>query len=328
MPANLPPQYFEAEKKFREAKTIEDKIQALKEMLAILPKHKGTDKMKADLRRKLSQLMEEAEKRAKKGGGRGLDYIEKEGAGQVLLIGPPNTGKSKFFTLLTGVESLVADYPFTTINPVIGMLPYENIQIQLVDLPPLWEESEGWMYNLIRNADLIILFLSMDLDSIVDEYMKIRNLLERKKIKLVKENPNKDPYSPVKENRGIVILNKIDIFAPEERREEIEIIEKDLNVFYVSAEEGINMEDIKKNIFDALHIVRVYTKKPGYSPDLSRPYILEKGSNVLDVAEMVHKDIAKNLKFAKLYTKDGSVKGLPVEKSYEVKDEDILEFHT
>jgi len=193
---------------------------------------------------------------------------------------------------------------------VIGMLPYENIQIQLVDLPPLWEESEGWMYNLIRNADLIILFLSMDLDSIVDEYIKIRNLLEGKKIKLVRKNPDRDPYSPIKENRGIVILNKIDIFAPEERKEEIEIIKKDLNVFCVSAEEGVNMEDIKKSIFDALHIVRVYTKKPGYPPDLSKPYILEKGSTVLDVAEMIHKDIAKNLKFAKLYKKDGSVKEL------------------
>ncbi|MGB9857474.1 MAG: GTPase [Dictyoglomaceae bacterium] len=271
--------------------------------------------------------MEETEKRSKKGGRRGFDYIEKEGAGQVLLIGPPNTGKSKFFTLLTGVESLVAEYPFTTINPVIGMLPYENIQIQLIDLPLLWEESEGWMYNLIRNADLVILFLSMDLDSIVDEYGKINDLLERRKIKLVRENPDRDSYSPIKENRGMVILNKIDIFTPEERKEEIEVIEKDLNVYFVSAEKGINMEEIKKNIFENLNIVGVYTKKPGYPPDLSRPYILERGSSVLDVAEMVHKDIAKNLKFAKLYTKDGSVKGLPVEKDYKVKDEDILEFH-
>ncbi|MFN3699510.1 MAG: GTPase, partial [Dictyoglomus sp.] len=196
MPANLPPQYFEAEKRFREAKTIEEKIQALKEMLAILPKHKGTDKMKADLRRKLSQLMEEAEKRSKKGGGRSLEYIEKEGAGQVLLLGPPNTGKSLFFKFVTGVESFVADYPFSTINPVVGMMPFENIQIQIIDLPPLWENSESWIYNLVRNADLVLVFLSMDLDSIWEEYFSIKDLLERRKIKLVRENPNKDPYSP------------------------------------------------------------------------------------------------------------------------------------
>lgn len=327
MPANLPPQYFEAEKRFREAKTIEDKIQALKEMLAILPKHKGTDKMKADLRRKLSQLMEEAEKRSKKGGGRGLDYIEKEGAGQVLLLGPPNTGKSSFFRVLTGVESFVADYPFSTINPVVGMMPYENIQIQLIDLPPLWENSEGWVYNLIRNADLVLLFLSMDLESLVEEYLHVKDLIEKKKIKLVNGSPDKDPYNPIKEVKGIVIVNKIDLFGPEEREDEIILIREDLDVFFISVREGINMEDIKRVIFNALGIVRVYTKKPGYTPDLSRPYVLPSGSTVLDVAEMIHKDIARNLKYAKLFTKDGKVKGLPVEKNYQIKDEDILEFH-
>lgn len=327
MPANLPPQYFEAEKRFREAKTLEDKIQALKEMLAILPKHKGTDKMKADLRRKLSQLMDEAEKRSKKGGGRGLDYIEKEGAGQVILLGPPNTGKSSFFKVLTGVESFVADYPFSTINPIIGMMPYENIQIQLIDLPPLWENSEGWIYNLIRNADLVLLFLSMDLESIGEEYLYIKDLIEKKKIKLVRDNPNRDPYNPIKEVKGIVIVNKIDLFAPEEREYEISLIKEDLDIFFISVKKGINMEDVKRIIFNSLGIVRVYTKKPGYPPDLSKPYILPIGSTVLDVAEMVHKDIAKNLKYAKLFTKDGKVKGLPVEKNYQVKDEDILEFH-
>ncbi|MCX7942285.1 MAG: 50S ribosome-binding GTPase [Dictyoglomaceae bacterium] len=327
MPANLPPQYFEAEKRYREAKTLEDKIQALKEMLAILPKHKGTDKMKADLRRKLSQLMEEAEKRPKKG-GRGMDYIEKEGAGQVIIIGPPNTGKSTFFKILTKVDTLIADYPFSTINPTLGMMPYENIQIQLIDLPPLWENTESWMYNIVRYCDLAIVFLDMESLSLVDDYLKIKDLLGNKKIKLVRENPDRDPYAPIKEVKGAIIINKIDLITPLERKEEIEILKEELNVYFISAKEGINMEEIKRNLFSELNIVRVYTKKPGYPPDLDTPYILQKGSTVLDVAELIHKDIAKNLKYTKLYTKDGKIKGLPVEKGYELKDEEILEFHT
>ncbi|MCS7202327.1 MAG: 50S ribosome-binding GTPase [Dictyoglomus sp.] len=327
MPANLPPQYFEAEKRYREAKTIEDKIQALKEMLAILPKHKGTDKMKADLRRKLSQLMEEAEKRPKKG-GRGMDYIEKEGAGQVVIIGPPNTGKSTFFKTLTNVDTLIADYPFSTINHTLGMMPYENIQIQLIDLPPLWENTESWIYNIIRYCDLTIVFLDMESLSLVDDYLKIKDLLGNKKIKLVRENPDRDPYAPIKEVKSMIIINKIDLITPLERKEEIDVLKEELNVYCISAKEGINMEEIKRNIFNELNIVRIYTKKPGYPPDLDTPYILPKGSTVLDVAELVHKDIAKNLKYTKLYTKDGKIKGLPVEKSYELKDEEILEFHT
>ncbi|MGB9857481.1 MAG: GTPase [Dictyoglomaceae bacterium] len=324
MPANLPPQYFEVEKKYREAKSLEEKIQALKEMLAILPKHKGTEKMKAELRRKLSQLIEEAEKRPKKG-GRSWDYIEKEGAGQVVIIGPPNTGKSTFFKNLTGVDTIIADYPFSTINPYVGMMPYENIQIQLIDLPPLWENTDSWVYNLIRNSDLTILMLDVEMD-LLEEFNKIRSLLEGKKIKLVKDITEKDPYTPIKEVKGIIVINKVDILDPSEL-EEIKLLEEELKVYFVSAKEGVKMEEIKRNIFDELKIVRVYTKKPGYPPDIDKPYILPKGSTVLEVAEMVHKDIARNLKYAKLFTKDGRTKGLPVEKNYEVKDEDVLEFH-
>lgn len=326
MPANLPPQYFEAEKRYREAKTLEDKIQALKEMLAILPKHKGTDKMKADLRRRLSQLMEEVEKRPKKG-GRNIDYIKKEGAGQVIIIGPPNTGKSTFFKLLTNVDTLIADYPFSTINPTLGMMPYENIKIQLVDLPPLWENTESWIYNIVRYSDLVIVLLDMESLSSIDDFLKIKELLENKKIRLVKENPERDPYAPIKEIRGIIVINKIDLINPLELKEEIDILREELNVYFVSAKEGINMEDIKRNIFHELSIIRVYTKKPGFPPDLAQPYILQKGSTVVDVAELVHKDIVKNLKYTKLYTKDGRIKGLPIEKNYEIKDEEILEFH-
>ncbi|PMQ01754.1 MAG: GTP-binding protein [Dictyoglomus sp. NZ13-RE01] len=325
MPANLTPQYLEAEKRYREAKTLEDKIQALKEMLALLPKHKGTDKMKAELRRKLSELLEEYEKHPKRG-GKGYDYyIEKEGAGQVVLIGPPNSGKSTLFKNLTGVQTLIADYPFSTISPTVGMLPYENINIQLVDLPPLWENSENWVFNIIKNADLSLIVLNIEED-ILESYESLKRLVEGKKIKLVKKVIDKDPYSPIKEVKGIILINKIDLIYPMEP-EEIELLKEELNCYVVSAQNGINLENLKKIIFEELEIVRVYTKRPGYPPNLDKPFILPKGSTVLDVAEMIHKDLAKNLRYARLFTKDGSVKGIFVEKNYQVKDEDILEIH-
>ena len=137
MPANLPPQYFAAEKRFRAAKTIPEKIEALEAMLAIMPKHKGTDKLRADLRGRMAKLSAEAE-RARATSRKGTShYIRKEGAGQAVLVGLPNVGKSQLVAALTEATPEIGEYPFTTRSAIIGMMPFENVQIQLIDLPPL-----------------------------------------------------------------------------------------------------------------------------------------------------------------------------------------------
>ena len=118
MPANLPPDYKAAERRFREAKTTEDKIAALQEMMAIIPKHKGTDKLRADLRRRLSKLKAEQAQPSKKGRKGPSYHIPKEEAPQVALIGSPNTGKSAFVTATTNATPEVANYPFTTRVPL------------------------------------------------------------------------------------------------------------------------------------------------------------------------------------------------------------------
>ena len=94
MPANLTPQYKEAEARYREAATHEEKVVALREMMALLPRHKGTEKLQADIRRRLAKLEEEAEHGAR-GGARRVDpgHVRREGAGQWVVIGPPNAGK-------------------------------------------------------------------------------------------------------------------------------------------------------------------------------------------------------------------------------------------
>ncbi|MDD5590465.1 MAG: 50S ribosome-binding GTPase, partial [Dehalococcoidales bacterium] len=154
MPANLPPQYFEAEKRFRVARSVEDKVMALEEMLAIMPKHKGTDHLKAELRHRIAKLTQEAEK--KSGGKRSSLLVEKEGAAQVVVIGMPNAGKSQLVASITNASSPVAEYPFTTCTAIPGMMEFENIQIQLIDTPPFGEQPvEWWLRHLIIRADAL-----------------------------------------------------------------------------------------------------------------------------------------------------------------------------
>src|SRR4030067_680030 len=160
MPANLPPQYYDAEKRYRAARTPEDKIEALETMLAIMPKHKGTDHLHGDLRRKIAKLTEEAERKAAT--SRTSFYIRKEGAGQVALVGLPNAGKSQLLAAVTDASPEIGAYPFTTKTPNIGMMKFENIQIQLVDTPTVTgKDSRVWLNNIARNADLVAIIVDL-----------------------------------------------------------------------------------------------------------------------------------------------------------------------
>ena len=170
MPANLPPQYFEAEKRYREARTTRDKLKCLEEMLTIMPKHKGTDKLRADLRRRISKLKDMGQ--ARKGPGRRppVYFLEKEGAGQVALLGLPNTGKSSLLAALTNAQPVIADYPFTTRIPLAGMMTYENVQIQLIDTPPVSPDYlEPWYPDLLRRADAWLLVVSLAEGEVLDQ---------------------------------------------------------------------------------------------------------------------------------------------------------------
>ena len=167
MPANLPPAYFEAEKRYREAKTPAEAIIALEEMLAIMPKHKGTDKLKADLRRRISKLKSKQQQK-KKLSRRDSGYtVEKEGVGQVVLMGTANVGKSSLVATLTNADPQVADFPHSTWKPTPGMMYFENVQIQLIDTPPISQEhAEPWLLDIARRADLILIVVDVQTDPI------------------------------------------------------------------------------------------------------------------------------------------------------------------
>jgi hypothetical protein len=182
MPANLTPDYLAAEREYKSAQTNAEKIAALERMMATLPKHKGTEKLQADLRRRLSQARKESQKKSPAHAAP-FYAVEKEGAGQVVLIGPPNSGKSQLVATLTNAEPEIADYPFTTRFPTPGMMPYEDVQIQLVDLPPISAEfMEPWTPQVIRNAGLGVLLMDVNDSAILDEIEFIEQMIERHRL--------------------------------------------------------------------------------------------------------------------------------------------------
>ncbi len=324
MPANLPPEYFVAEKKFRQAKTVSEKIAALEEMLSIMPHHKGTDKLRALLRRKLAKLKEESLVEKGKKGKKDIYAVKKESTGQVAMAGLPNSGKSQLLSALTNANPTIADYPFSTQKPQTGMIPYENIKIQLVDLPPVTPHTDGWVYGIMKNADLLLLVIDISGDPIGD-FENLKELLLERKISPVSELPE-EVSDDLIHKKSILVFNKGDLVDEEDFSVLKELLETDLPMTYVSAKEKMGCDVLKKLIFSKLDIIRVYPKPPGKKPDMEEPVVLPKGSTVIDLAEEIHKDFAKKLKYARVWG-SGRFEGQRVTRDYVLEDGDIVELH-
>lgn len=328
MPANLTPEYLQAEEDFRKATTVEEKIEALQRMLALLPKHKGTERIQADLKRRLAKLKEmEQQQRAKRGGGADPFYIPRHGAGQVVAVGFPNTGKSSLLSALSGVNLEVADYPYTTQRPYPVMMPYENLQIQLIDTPPIVDEVEPAFAGMVRRADEVLLVVDLSTDDCFDQAEALLKGFEGRRVKLVKEPVNDDPANPIVERVTILVGNKLDAPEAEDRFVLLQETYRDrLLMLSVSAKERVGIDELKRMIFDGLQIIRVYSKPPGKEPQLDKPFVLKKGATILDFAEEVHRDFPERLKYARVW---GSAEfpGQPVSKDFVLQDGDIVELH-
>jgi small GTP-binding protein len=191
MPTNLPAEARAKWAKVMEAKTPEEKILALQEFISAVPKHKGTENLLLWARRRLSQLREEVEEKKKKGRGGGPKfYIEKEGAAQLVLIGPPNSGKTTILSKITNAKTEVREYPYSTLTPQPGMLEYEDIQFQLIDTPSIPHDNTriSWLsrvLGLARNADGVLIVLDAKRNP-VEQFMGIKQKLESHGIVLEK----------------------------------------------------------------------------------------------------------------------------------------------
>ncbi len=325
MPANLPPRYFEAEKNYREAKTAEEKIAALEEMLAIMPKHKGTDHLRADLRRRIAKLTQTGDKKAAI--QRASMIVPKEGAAQLLVVGLPNSGKSQLVSALTNASPAVADYPYTTQTVTPGMMEFENIQIQLIDSPPLVAGSIHPLLppNLIR-ADALLVVIDLSEEPLV-QIKTITTELENMRIRISKQKTDEDQTDTMREKKVLIIGNKIDLDGSVQNYEVLqELYRNELPVVAISAKKGTGIEKLKLNIFQTLDIIRVYTKTPGQKPDLSDPIVLARGSTLEDAASEVHKDFRAKLKYARVWG-SGKHDGVMVKRDHVLQDGDIIELH-
>ena len=324
MPANLPPQYFEAERNFRLAKRPEEKIAALEEMLAIMPKHKGTDHLRAELRGRIAKLTQLATK--KSGVHRASMAIEKEGAAQVAVIGLPNTGKSQLVASITNASPTVAEYPFTTQTATPGMMGFENIQIQLIDTPPLAPPSiEWWLRHMLIRADALLVMVDLS-DAPLTQTEDITTQLEKIRI-VIGERKAEEPGTILYQKKTLIIGNKLDLDNASENYSILKSkYEEQLPVIAISAKEGTGLEELKREIYQMLDIIRVYTKMPGQKPDFNDPIILKQGSTLEDAAADVHKDFAHKLKYARIWG-SGKHDGLMVKRNHILEDGDVIELH-
>jgi len=328
MPANLPPQYFETEKKLKTAKTPQEKIAILEELLSIVPKHKGTEKLQALLKTKIAKFKHQSTKKLAVSRQGPTFHIEKAGAGQIVLIGLPNSGKSSLVNSITNATLEVGDYPFTTHTPSPAMMAYENIQIQLIDTPPVTSDFiEIWHIEMIKVADGILFVLDLSRPSLVDDYLTLCQKLTEKRIETTVS-----PFSTAEtefsfRKKALIVANKLDHPEAKNNLESFrtQIPEKAL-LIPVSAKQKHNLDSLRLEIFKLLEILRVYSKIPGKKAERDEPFVFKKGSTLTDMAKAVHKDFASKLKFARLWNTQ-KYKGQKVNRDYELQDEDIIELH-
>jgi len=325
MPANLTPVYLEAERRFKSAKSTEEKITAIEEMMATIPRHKGTEKMQADLKRRLSKLRAEQTRRPPSR----IDIIhrvEKEGAGQVAMVGPPNSGKSLLVRRLTHAMPEVADYPFTTRVPLPGMMPFEDVQVQLVDLPPVHPDfPESWLYQIIRNADAALLVVDLSDPDLLEDLETTLSQIANAKVQLDEAGL---PYTTGwLRKRTLLVANKIDASgAPENFDILRDLYGGRFELARVSAESGEGLEPLRHAVFEMLAVIRVYTKAPGKKLERVAPYILKRGTRLIDLAAHVHQDFLAQLKYARLW-RAGRLEGQMVNRDHVLEDGDVVELH-
>ena len=341
MPANLTPEYRAAEAAFRKARDPGERLESLREMLRVIPKHKGTDHLQGDIKRRIKELSAELE-RPKAGGAHGGPalVVRPEGAAQIALLGPPNAGKSSLHRRLTGSDAQVAPYPFTTQYPEPGMMSHEGIHFQLVDLPAV---SPGhpipWLASALQTADACLLVTDLSEPAGPEEIAAVHAVLRERRVTLTHQwesggapaetaaEGNEDPFAlrlPT-----LLAANKADRVgdAAGELQALLDLTGLRYPVCVVSAETGDGLGDIGPWLFTHLGIVRVYTKVPGRPPNRERPFALRRGQTVEDVARLVHKDLARSLRYARVWGTSG-FDGQQVGSEHPLADGDVVELHT
>ncbi len=329
MPANLTAQYLKAEAEYRRASTSEEELEWLQVMLRELPKHKGTDKLQADLKHKISKAKKELQQGHGAGGKRGGLRIPRQGAGRAVIIGAPNAGKSQLLTSFTRATPEVAPYPFSTRAPILGMMPWEDVMVQLIDTPPITPDVlDPNTIGLIRGADLVLLLADLGSDSGVEDFQAVLDRLNETRTRLAASTYLDENDIGLAFTKTFLVFNKIDAAESNDRLELFrEFCRVDFPEYSISAQHGTGLEALRDAIYQSMEVVRVYTKMPNQKePDYDRPYTIHRGGTLLEVAELIHKDFAKDFKNARVWGSQVH-DGTTVKGDYVVHDKDVVELH-
>jgi ribosome-interacting GTPase 1 len=301
MPANLPPQYLKVEDEYRKASTPEKRLEALRELFRLLPKHKGTEKLQSDLKQKLSQLREELE-RGKSGAKKTAlsHHVPREGAGQIVLIGPPNVGKSTVLAQLTNARPEIAAYPYTTRVPQPGIMMWQDAALLVADLSD---------------------------DDVADATLAVLERLGEAHTELVGELPYDVEDDAIRHLKTVLVASKLDADGARERLEVVtEWFGPKFPIVPISAQTGEGLESLRTTTYDLLGVLRVYTKVPGKPADRTKPFTLPLGSTILDLAREIHRDFEHSLKSARIWGA-GVFDGQAVKRDHELNDGDVIELH-
>jgi uncharacterized protein len=300
MPINAHPEYLEAEGEYHGAGTDEEKLDALEKMIRFMPKHKGAEKLRENIKKRYKKLKQELQikkkaKKSKKG-------IKKEDL-QSVIVGLTNSGKSSILKSITNANPIIASYGFSTTEPIIGTLNYQGCNIQIIDMPPI--ASENYDRGIVNNADSLLI--------VVEKIDEIKSVLE--------QITNKKALK-------IIIFNKIDQYNNETKRKITENLKsKKYNFVLTSTKTGDGLEELKEKIFQSFSIIRVYTRKQGGKQD-NNPVILPPESTLEDVAEKVLHGYSKRVKYAKIWGPSSKFPGQKIGLKHIVKDKDVVEFYT
>ncbi len=328
MPANLTPQYLKAEAEYRSAQNPDEELACLQIMLREIPKHKGTDKLQADLKAKIAKLKSEISSKSS-APSKTSHKIPRQGAGRVLLLGAPNVGKSQLLASLTRAKPEIAPFPFTTQAPLPGMMYFEDCPIQLIDLPPMTADYfDPATLNFVRGADLVLLVVDLASDNLVEETQSVLDHFKDGKTRLGKTNCLDDSDIGTTYTQTLLLYNKIDSEGAMERRQIFEeFLPLDFDTLEVSGASRTNLDRLSEDVFKRLDIVRVYSKNPKVKePDMTKPFVIKRGETLIEVAEQIHRDMAKSLKSARIWG-EGVHPGTTVKPDYQPHDKDIAELH-
>ena len=330
MAVNLTPQYFEAEAEYKQARTADERLTALKRMWVELPKHKASEKLQAELKTKISECKDDLEKEQRTAKKVGVSYkIPRQGAGQILVVGPPNAGKSRLLTRLTRATPDVQPYPFTTREPSAGMMDWEDVRLQLIDTPPITADVfEGYLTGMARSADAVALMLDLAdddgpfaLEAVLTQFAGVKTVLTG--------TPPEYPDDPtVDYPKTLLVANKLDAEGAADRLEIArEMFGERFPILPVSLERGDGVEELRTALYNLLGVMRIYTKQPGKPADMTAPFTVPIGSEVLTLAGKVHKDLAEKVKAARVWG-SAAFDGQTVGRDHVLKDKDVVELHT